>query len=59
MLETSEFTFNRFGQITLFVKTISNHMILRIMKMCIEHARRKHTRKPVEWRFVPTLTEVA
>lgn len=59
MLQTKYFSFNRKGQITLFVENISHGMIVRILRLCTAHARRKKTKKPCAWRFVPTLTEMA
>jgi hypothetical protein len=59
MLKTKLFTFDRQGRLTLFVESISYARLLRIIKMCVAHARRKKIKKPCQFRFVPTLTEVA
>ena len=59
MLKTRYFEFNRHGQLTIFAERISHANLIRILKLCVLFARRKHTRKPAEFRFVPTLTEVA
>ncbi len=55
MLTTKLFTFDRKGQLTIFAETISYARLLRIIKMCVAHARRKKIKKPVKFRFVPTL----
>ena len=57
MLKTKYFEFNRKGQLTIFLATISYGKLLRILKMCVAHARRKKIKKPVEYRFIPTLTD--
>ncbi len=59
MLKTQYFEFNRFGQLTIFAERISYGNLIKIVRMCVAHARRKKTRKPAEFRFVPTLTVVA
>ena len=55
MLTTNLFTFDRKGRLTIFAETISYARLLRIIKMCVAHARRKKIKKPVKFRFVPTL----
>lgn len=55
MLTTKLFTFDRKGRLTIFAETISYARLLRIIKMCVAHARRKKIKKPVQFRFVPTL----
>jgi len=57
MLKTKYFEFNRKGQLTIFLTTISYGKLLRILKICVAHARRKKIKKPVEFRFVPVLAE--
>ena len=57
MLNTKLFSFNRNGQLTIFAECISYARLLRIIKMCVAHARRKKIKKPCEFRFVPTLVE--
>ena len=57
MLKTKLFEFNRKGQLTIFAETISYARLVRILKMCVAHARRKKIKKPAEFRFVPVLTE--
>ena len=59
MLKTSLFEFNRKGQLTIFTCNISYSLLVRIIKMCVSHARRKKIKKPSEFRFIPTLTEIA
>ena len=59
MLTTKYFTFNRHGQLTIFAERISYGNLIKIVRMCVAHARRKKTRKPAEFRIIPTLTEVA
>jgi len=44
MLKTYLFEFNRKGQLTIFAESISYARLVRILKMCVAHAR-------------PTLTE--
>ena len=53
MLRTKEFEFNRAGQITVLGPVDAQ----RVVKMCVMHARRKKTKKPVQWRFIPTLRD--
>ena len=57
MLKTKLFTFDRHGNLTIFLSSISHGLFLRIIKMCVVHARRKKSKKPVKYRFVPTLVE--
>jgi len=52
MLRTKQFEFNRKGQVTAFEQINAQ----RVIKICTMHARRKKTKKPCEWRIVPTLT---
>ena len=59
MLTTKLFTFDRKGRLTIFAETISYARLLRIIKMCVAHARRKKIKKPVQFRFIPTLDVVA
>jgi hypothetical protein len=58
MLETKDFRFDRFGYLTIFVERISYRSLVRIVSMCTAHARRKKTKKPCMYIFLPTLTEV-
>ena len=58
MLKTKYFTFDRYGRLTLFLSQVSTAMLLRIMRMCNFHARRKKTKKVCQFRMIPTLTEV-
>ena len=55
MLVTNLFQFDRKGRLTIFAETISYARLLRIIKMCVAHARRKKIKKPVKFRFIPTL----
>lgn len=55
MLKTNTFEFDRKGRLTLFVDRISHGNLMRIIKVCVVHARRKKTRKPVQFRIIPTL----
>jgi len=55
MLKTKLFEFDRHGRITFFVEWIAFSKLMRILKMCVAHARRKKTKKPVQYRFIPTL----
>lgn len=57
MLETKYFMFDRKGHLTIFLETVSHSQLVRILRMCTQHARRKKTKKPCQWRFVPTLTD--
>ena len=61
MLTTKEFTFGRDGIIVLLCR-VTSKKLLSIWKMCIAHARRKHTAKPRDWDamaiLIPVLTEV-
>lgn len=59
MLKTKFFEFNRFGQLTIFAERMSYSNLIKIVRMCVQHARRKKTKKPVEFRFIPTLTAMA
>lgn len=52
MLKTRNFTYNRNGRIDIFGPINP----LRVIRICNLHARRKKTKKPYQWRFVPTLT---
>ena len=58
MLITKYFSFDKKGRLTLFVERISTASLLRILRMCVEYARRKHTAKPRVWAMVPTLEDV-
>lgn len=58
MLTTKYFTFGRDG-IIVFLRRVTTKQLCRILKMCIDHARIKHVRKPHGWDFgaiIPTLT---
>ena len=58
MLTTKYFTFGRDG-IIVFLRRVTTKQLCRILKMCIDHARIKHVRKPYDWDFgslIPTLT---
>ena len=55
MLKTRFFQFDRKGHLTIFLSNASNGQLLRIMRMCNEHARRKKTKKIDKWLFIPTL----
>ena len=46
MLKTEYFEFNRKGEVTLLVDKISYNNLIRILKMCVIHARRKKIKKP-------------
>ena len=59
MLETKLFEFNRKGELTIFAECISFNNLKKILKMCVAHARRKHTKKPNAYRMIPTLTVAA
>lgn len=52
MLKTNLFEFDRSGRLTLFVASISHGMLLRIVRMCNTHARRKKTKKVCLYRMV-------
>ena len=58
MLKTQYFEFNRFGQLTIFAERMSYGNLIKIVRMCVAHARRKKTKKPIEFRFIPVLTDV-
>lgn len=58
MLTTKYFEFDRNGYLTLFVERISLSNLVRILKICTAHARRKKTKKPFKYICVPTLTVV-
>ncbi len=55
MLTTNLFTFDRKGRLTIFAEMIDYSELMRIIKMCVAHARRKKIKKPTQFRFVPTL----
>jgi len=61
MLVTNEFRFGRDGIMVLLCR-VNTKRLLAIWKMCIAHARRKHTAKPRDWDassfLVPTLVDV-
>ena len=60
-LVTENYMFDHKGRITFFDKPVEDQPILKLVKVlriCTAHARRKHYKKPVQWRYVPTLTEV-
>jgi hypothetical protein len=59
MLKTNLFSFDRKGRLTIFAESISYDLLLRIIRMCVCHARRKKIKKPSQFRFLPTLTELA
>lgn len=56
MLKTDNFTFDRHGIFT-FLKKLSYQQWKSAKKMCIEHARRKKTKQPCDWVWVPILLE--
>ena len=55
MLKTKLFMFDRKGRLTIFAESISLRILQRIIRLCVVHARRKKIKKPVQFRFVPTL----
>jgi len=55
MLKTKLFEFDSKGRITFFVEWIPFSKLMRIIKMCVAHARRKKIKKPMQYRFIPTL----
>ena len=60
MLKTDYFTFGRDGIIVL-LRRITTAQLSKILKMCTDHARIKHTKKPFDWDYdfiFPTLTDV-
>ena len=57
MLKTKLFSFDRKGNL-IIAYGLSNSIIIRIIRLCIEHARRKHTKQPCKWALVPTLEHI-
>jgi hypothetical protein len=56
MLKTKLFEFDRNGRLTILAEWIPFARLQRILKMCVAHARRKKTKKPIKYRFIPTLS---
>ncbi len=59
MLKTDYFKFGRDGIIVL-LRRVTTTQLAKILKMCIDHARLKHIKKPVDWDYgfvIPTLTD--
>ena len=52
MLKTKLFEFDRNGRLTIFAEWIPFGRLMRILKMCVAHARRKKTKKPIKYRFI-------
>ena len=59
MLTTKYFEFGRDG-IIIFFRRVTTKQLCGILKMCIDHARLKHLKKPNNWDYsfiIPTLTD--
>ena len=61
MLTTKTFTFGRDGIIVLLCR-VTTAQLCKILRMCIDHARIKHVKKPFDWDassfLIPTLVDV-